>query len=246
MLRRAGLASANLFAATTAVGAESGPAAPRERELRIVVVGGHPGDPEYGCGGTVARFTDLGHEVTLLYLNDGAWEEIPASTRVAEAKAACDILKARPAYAGQRNGHAIVDEEHYDAFAKVLLDLKPDAVFTQWPIDNHRDHRAASVLTYDAWRKAHHAFALYYYEVSNGEDTVQFSPTHYVGIQEVEPRKKAACFAHASQTPERYDALQDEVARFRGLESGRTRAEAFTFLVQNPFDVLTRLSDWPK
>ena len=26
---------------------------------KIVVTGGHPGDPEYGCGGTVARLTAL-------------------------------------------------------------------------------------------------------------------------------------------------------------------------------------------
>ncbi len=37
-------------------------------KLKVVVTGGHPGDPEYGCGGTIARYTDLGHEVVLLYL----------------------------------------------------------------------------------------------------------------------------------------------------------------------------------
>src|SRR4051794_14309726 len=41
------------------------------KKLKVVVTGGHPGDPEYGCGGTVAKYTDLGHEVTLLYLNRG-------------------------------------------------------------------------------------------------------------------------------------------------------------------------------
>ncbi len=38
------------------------------RKLKIIVTGGHPGDPEYGCGGTVARYTDLGHEVVLTVL----------------------------------------------------------------------------------------------------------------------------------------------------------------------------------
>jgi N-acetylglucosamine malate deacetylase 1 len=37
------------------------------RKNKIVITGGHPGDPEYGCGGTVARLTALGHEVVLLY-----------------------------------------------------------------------------------------------------------------------------------------------------------------------------------
>src|SRR3954453_14927879 len=44
---------------------------PQPRKLKVIVTGGHPGDPEYGCGGTVARYTDLGHEVVLLYLNRG-------------------------------------------------------------------------------------------------------------------------------------------------------------------------------
>ena len=57
-------------------------------------------------------------------------------------------------------------------------------------------------------------------EVSDGEDTLQFSPNRYVDIAENEAQKRAACFAHASQTPDRYYALQDDVARFRGLESG--------------------------
>src|ERR1700688_3099888 len=78
-----------------------------ERKLKFVVVGGHPGDPEYGCGGTIARLTALGHDVALLYLNDGAWET-SAAVRTAEAKRACEILKARPIYADHANGHAIV------------------------------------------------------------------------------------------------------------------------------------------
>lgn len=206
------------------------------RKLKIVVTGGHPGDPEYGCGGTVARFTELGHEVVLLYLNDGGWPPTPALARIAEAKQACEILKARPLYAGQTNGHAIVDREHYEKFEKLLEAEKPDAVFNQWPIDNHRDHRAISMLTYDAWQSSK-KFALYYYEVSDGEDTLQFSPTHFVDITKTEATKRAACFAHRSQTPDRYYELQDSVAKFRGLESGYTRAEAFIRQLQNPFDI---------
>jgi len=30
------------------------------RNLKIVVVGAHPDDPESGCGGTMARLTDAG------------------------------------------------------------------------------------------------------------------------------------------------------------------------------------------
>jgi LmbE family N-acetylglucosaminyl deacetylase len=211
--------------------------APRRasRKLKVVIAGGHPGDPEYGCGGTAALYADLGHEVVLLYLNNGEWPpDRPDGTRVAEAKKACEILKARPLYAGQQNSRAIVDQAHYQAFREILEAQRPDVLFTHWPIDNHADHRAISMLSYDAWLKMGKRFALYYYEVSNGEDTVQFSPTHYVDITASEPRKRQACYAHASQTPERYYALQQQVSRLRGIESGHREAEGFTRHIQSP------------
>jgi N-acetylglucosamine malate deacetylase 1 len=212
-----------------------------ERALKVIATGGHPGDPEYGCGGTISRLTGLGHQVVLLYLNNGAWPPTPAPTRIAEASKACEILKARPLYANQENGHAIVDNVHYEAYAKILDAEKPDLVITQWPIDNHRDHRAITTLTYDAWNHSKRSFALYYYEVSDGEDTLQFSPTHYIDITEAEPSKRAACYAHASQTPERYYKLQDNVATFRGVESGFHKAEAFVLQRRSPADPLQLL-----
>jgi N-acetylglucosamine malate deacetylase 1 len=230
LIRAGGLASMLVIPGMGAAGAAG--------KLKVVVAGGHPGDPEYGCGGTVARFTDLGHEVVLLYLNDGAWPPASAATRIAEARKACESLKARPLYAGQINGNAIVDNAHYEAYAKLLDAENPDLVFTQWPIDNHRDHRAITQLTYDAWRQAKKKFSLYYYEVSDGEDTLQFSPTHYVDITATEPRKRAACYAHASQTPDRYYDLQDKVAAFRGVEGGYKRAEAFVLQRESPADPL--------
>ena len=225
-------------AALASAAAQTAPPA----KLKVMVAGGHPGDPEYGCGGTIARYTDLGHEVVLLYLNNGEWPPekggAPAHVRMAEASKACEILKARPLYAGQTNGHAVLDNEHFDDFRKILEAERPDVFFTQWPIDGHRDHRATFALVFDAWRHMEKKFALYYYEVSDGEDTFQYNPTHFVDITAEEPRKKAACYAHASQTPDRYYELQDLVARFRGVESGYQRAEAFTLQIGSPFEAL--------
>jgi LmbE family N-acetylglucosaminyl deacetylase len=229
-----------MAAGALAIGAPSAIAeSPNAHKLKIVATGGHPGDPEYGCGGTIAAFTERGHEVVLLYLNDGAWPPTPAATRLAEAKRACELLGARASYAGQKNGAAIVDNIRYENFARLLDAEAPDAVFTHWMVDNHRDHRAISMLSYDAWQKSGRKFALYYYEVSDGEDTMQFSPNRYVDISRTESRKKAACYAHASQTPDRYYQLQDQVSRFRGLESGYVRAEAFVWQQQSRFDILS-------
>ena len=244
LLAGAGAATLSLASRQANAARTSAPpsTAPTGQALKVIVAGGHPGDPEYGCGGTIFRIASLGHQVVLLYLNNGAWPPTPASTRIAEASKACEILKARPLYANQENGHAIVDNAHYEAFAKIIEAEKPDLVLTQWPIDNHRDHRAITTLTYDAWNNSKRSFALYYYEVSDGEDTLQFSPTHYIDVTDAEPSKRAACYAHASQTPERYYKLQDDVATFRGTESGFHRAEAFILQQRSPSDPLELLS----
>src|ERR1700693_2120968 len=90
--------TAALAGGAAALGAQT------RRKLKVVVTGGHPGDPEYACGGTVARYADQGHEVVLLYLNRGekhcpAEATDPGATvRVAEAKRACEILGARPLF----------------------------------------------------------------------------------------------------------------------------------------------------
>jgi LmbE family N-acetylglucosaminyl deacetylase len=229
-----------LQSAALALAGASG-AAPARR-LKVVITGAHPGDPEYGCGGAAARYSDLGHEVVLLYLNDGEPRGRagfhPSGFRVAEARRACEILKARPVFANQIDGASVVDPPHAEAFRKILEAERPDVVFTHWPIDNHADHRALFSLVYDAFQALGRTFGLYYYEVSSGEDTLMFAPADYVNIADAEPRKRAACFAHASQSPDRFYALQDQVARFRGLESGHKRAEAFIHHVESPANLL--------
>jgi hypothetical protein len=48
-------------------------AQPGEKAARkkVVCVGGHPDDPESGCGGTLAKLAAAGHEVTIIYLTTG-------------------------------------------------------------------------------------------------------------------------------------------------------------------------------
>jgi N-acetylglucosamine malate deacetylase 1 len=214
------------------------------RKLKVVVTGGHPGDPEYGCGGTIARYTDLGHEVSLLYLNRGEKgcagksAEQCGAIRVGEANRACGILKARAVFAPQTDGEAVVSSARYDEFRDLIAAEKADVLFTHWPVDAHRDHRAISMLTFDAWLRLGKKAAFYYYEVSDGEDTQMFSPAEYVDISGTEVRKREACYAHASQSPDRYYELQHRVTSFRGVESGHAQAEAFNHQVLSPGGLL--------
>ena len=232
VLGTSGLLLAGAGTTLPALGMEKGDAA--EKKFRIVVVGGHPDDPESGCGGTIARYTDLGHEVALLYLTRGEagiagkTHQEAAAIRTAESEKACAILKAQPVFAGQIDGDTEVNRARYESFRKILESARPELVLTHWPIDTHRDHRVASLMAYDAWLEGGRKFALYYYEVMRGEQTQVFHPTHYVDISETESRKRAACFAHASQKPETdFYPQHDMMNRFRGMEMGVKFAEGF-------------------
>src|SRR5438270_5207076 len=90
------------------------------RKLRVVVAGAHPDDPESGCGGTIALYSNFRHEVVVLYLTRGE-AGIPGKTateaaaiRTAECQKACSILKARPIFAGQIDGNTEVNRSRYE------------------------------------------------------------------------------------------------------------------------------------
>ena len=226
------LAASGKTFSTSGLAAEKGSSS--EKKPKIVVVGGHPDDPESGCGGTIALHTSLGHEVTILYLTrgeagiEGKSHQESAAIRTAESEKACGILGAKPVFAGQIDGDTELNRARYADFRKILDSEHPDIVLTHWPVDSHRDHRAASLLTYDVWLESGKKFALYYFEVDAGEQTQVFHPTHYVDITETESRKHAACLAHASQQPETtFYVLHDMMNRFRGMECGVKFAEGF-------------------
>lgn len=211
------------------------------RRLKVVVTGAHPDDPESGCGGTIARYTEAGHDVTILYLTRGE-SGIPgtamneaARIRTAESLKACEILRAKAVFAGQIDGHTELNETRYAEFRRLLDAENPDVVFTHWPIDTHRDHRATSLLTFDTWLQDGRKYALYYYEVDQGSQTQIYHPTDYVDISTTVECKKAACWAHASQHPETdFWIMHDAMNRFRGMEGNLKFAEAFIRHCQNP------------
>jgi LmbE family N-acetylglucosaminyl deacetylase len=205
----------------------------RQARLKVLVAGGHPDDPESGCGGTIARYVDQGHDVVALYLTRGE-AGIPGTShsdaariRSAEVDKACAILGAKARFAGQVDGDTHVDRAAYVAMRELVEQERPDVIFTHWPVDTHPDHRAVSLLVYDAWMRAGGKFALGYFEVLTGDQTQLFRPTDYVDITAVAKRKHDACFAHVSQHPEEWYPRHERMSRFRGMEHGCDQAEGF-------------------
>jgi LmbE family N-acetylglucosaminyl deacetylase len=205
-----------------------------DKRLNIICLGGHPGDPEFGCGGTMAKYSDAGHNVTFLYITRGeasdpnkTYDQM-AALRTAEAQTACKILNATPQFFGQVDGNTVLSKEENDKMTKLVQAAKPDLLFTQWPVDGHPDHQVTGLLALTAWVRSNRIFHLYFYEVNTGVETMGFVPTDYVDIAATRERKKQAMFAHKTQDPvNTYNDYFKPLEDFRGLEAGVKAAEAF-------------------
>ena len=204
------------------------------KKKKIVCLGGHPDDPETGCGGTLAKLRKAGHEVTIIYLTTGeagitgASHEKAASIRRNEAIQACKILDANYIFAGQIDGDSIMNNEWVRKIQAIIEKETPDVVFTHWPLDTHKDHQIASLLFIQSWIRLEKRFLLYFFEVCIGEQTLIFSPTDYVDISTTQQQKKDAVYCHTSQDPAGiYQCGHAAMEDFRGREMGVKAAEAF-------------------
>ena len=231
-----------LLAATVLPGtaAEPGTENGRGKALKVVCVGGHPDDPESGCAGTLSRYVEMGHSVTVIYLTRGE-RGIPGKTndeaaaiRSGECEAACKIIGAKGLFAGQIDGSADFTRARVDELKKLLAPEKPDVVFTHWPIDTHMDHQVASMCTIRAALALETRPALYFFEVNTGSQTQGFTPNTYVDVSTVLEKKKAALLAHVSQDGEGvWREHHEPIAIWRGREAGVKYAEAFVRLTRD-------------
>lgn len=201
---------------------------------KIVCVGGHPDDPESGCGGTLAKFVKAGHDVTIIYLTTGE-AGIPgkshdeaAAIRKQEAINACKILGTKYIFAGQVDGDTIMDNTWLQKLQQLITGEKPDIVFTHWPVDSHKDHQIASLFTIQTWMRAQQPFQLYFFEVCTGEQTMTFHPTDYIDITDTQEQKRQAVYCHTSQDPPGiYACGHAAMEEFRGRELGVKAGEGF-------------------
>ena len=225
--------------AATESGTLQGGAGSPARKLKVVVCGGHPGDPEYGCGGTVARYSDLGHEVVLLYLNRGEWPPNPApeagKSRMAEAKAACEILRARPLDAGQLNGEG--GRRRRPLRAIPARSLRPRAPTSSSPsgpsttMPTTGRSRCWPTTPGSSWARSSPS-------TITRSRTARTRSSSRRRTTSISPRPNRGNAGPATPTPARLRtsiyALQEMVTRMRGVESGHRQAEGFIRHVQSP------------
>ncbi|MET7477438.1 PIG-L deacetylase family protein [Streptomyces sp. NPDC005648] len=203
---------------------------------RVLAVGAHPDDIEFGCGGALLRHAAAGASLTLLVMSDGA-RGGDTTVRASEQARAGQLLGAKVILLNLPDAHLGRPHELIDLIEPEVSASAPDLVYTHLPADMHQDH----VQTHQAVRVATRNVAnVLLFESPNSP---KLETGIGVNISSVIQQKIELLAVHASQVSKRR-ALQAESVRSKahghGLAIGCDYAEMFHPLrFTLPFERLT-------
>lgn len=130
---------------------------------RVLIVTAHPDDVDFGAAGTVAGWVDAGIDVSYCVVTDGdagghdptvPREDMPGIRRAEQCAAAKAVGVTDVHFLGYPDGRLTVCMELRRDIARVIRQVRPERVVSQWPERNwerifasHPDHMAAGEAT---------------------------------------------------------------------------------------------------
>jgi LmbE family N-acetylglucosaminyl deacetylase len=183
---------------------------------RVLAIGAHPDDIEFGCGATLAKWSAAGSEICLFVLTDGSkgsWDPNTdpaelANVRVDEQAAAARVLGAAEVlHAGFVDGELSNGLGERERVVDAIRRARPTVLLTHDPWKRYRlhpDHRAAGFIVLDAIVAARdpHFYPLDKLEPHRPDDVLLFEADevdHYESADDSAARKVDALLAHRSQ-----------------------------------------------
>ncbi len=168
---------------------------------KILAIGAHPDDLEYGCFGLLLKQPPSSSIHLYVASLGSAGDPTTGPKRRSESIAAFDLVRPKSvlfrdkAGVSQDDFHIILDE-----LTEIISRVKPDLILTLGPHDTHQEHRTIFEVTSGAARRSK-ASILAYGILSN---TLDFKPQIFIDISEVYAQKKQALRAHQSQSERAY------------------------------------------
>ena len=129
---------------------------------RVLAVGAHPDDIEFGCGATLAKWAAEGAQVELCVLTDGSkgtWDPgsdlaaLVAMRQQEQHDAAAHLGAAGVHFVGRVDGELVADRATTEALCRVIRAARPDVLLGHDPWKQYRlhpDHHAGGRLVIDA------------------------------------------------------------------------------------------------
>lgn len=196
--------------------------------MNILAVGAHPDDIEVGCGGTLIKYAQRGHNIFLLLISKGEMGG-EAEVRYKEQMKAAEIIGARDVFWGGFTDTELLNRgnEIIHSVEGYIQEIQPSFLFVNFFDDTHQDHRTVNRSVLSAARYVRNVM---FYEVPT---TNNFTPNVFVDIGSVLDLKLEALKAHASQIMKTNieDLSIMDIARssahFRGVQGRVPLAEGF-------------------
>ena len=196
---------------------------------RVLVLGAHTDDGEFGCGGTIARLLDEGVEVRYVAFST-ATKSLPEgfppdalAREVEEATAALGITNLAVHDFDVRT----FPERRQDILELLIAEWEewhPDAVFQPSLHDVHQDHQVVAAEGLRAFKRT----TILGYEIP--WNNFDFSYQAYFALTQAQVERKIAALAkYASQQHRRYSDPEyiRNLARTNGINVNRDYAEVF-------------------
>lgn len=198
---------------------------------RVLVLGPHTDDGEFGCGGTMARFIEEGRELfyaTFSCAEESVPEGLPKDILLREVKKASAVLGVKKEnlliYRYQVRKFAQYRQEILDDLVKLRNEIKPDMVMLPADFDLHQDH----ITIANEGVRAFKFSTILGYEMP--WNNISFTHSCFVNLEERHVQKKLdSVKCYRSQTGRNYanpDFIRGQ-AITRGVQCGQTFAEAF-------------------
>ena len=198
--------------------------------MNILAIGSHPDDIEFGCGGTLSKYSEKGHKVYMLVLSKGD-KGGDSDSRQKEQENSARILGAEKLFFSNYKDTEIEQSQKLITEIEGFLEeIKPGFIFVHYHDDTHQDHRNLSNSTISATRYIQNVL---FYE---GPTTQNFTPNVYVNITSAIDKKLECLEAHFSQVSKtNIEGLSiieaaKSTAHFRGIQGRVEYAEAFNSL----------------
>ena len=211
----------------------------------IAIVAAHADDEVLGCGGTIAKLTQKGYSVHVLFLADGETSRgstANLSDRIEAAKAAAVTMGSEiPTFLNFPDNRldTIAFLDIVKAIEHWLASLSPSVIYTHHAGDLNLDHRLVHQAILTACRPQPQCSirAIYGFETQSSTEWASsdmssaFRPTRFVDISSTLETKQAAlkCYEAEMRPFPHSRSLQavEHLARLRGSSVGLEAAEAF-------------------
>jgi LmbE family N-acetylglucosaminyl deacetylase len=215
------------------------------KKSNVMVIGAHPDDVEFGCGGTILKHKNNGDFVVYVCMtNSVSYDGVngavlrTADQNKEETKNAAVVLKCDMVHFLPFNDlHVPFSFESVSELEKIIKQYDIDTIYTHWAGDANQDHIATFKTTMAAARYVPNVFCYEQIPVPRMSEN-QMDINYYVDITDTFDQKVKASLCHDSQirkytqhgfnVPDNLELL----AKFRGIQAKCKYAEAFKIIKQ--------------